>query len=268
MLEEKRLANWLNDYKPGMLSIVIPAHNESGHIENTVDDITSTLREKNILHEILIINDNSQDETEAILKTLSAKHTEVHYLNNPPPNNGYGYAVRYGLEMFQGEIVAIMMADGSDSPNDLVKFYEKINEGFDCIFGSRFIPGGKTVDYPWPKLFLNRITNSIIQLLFITSCNDITNAFKMFRRDVIAGIQPLLSNHFNLTVELPLKALVRKYKYAVVPNSWHNRKEGISKFNIKEMGSRYAFIILYCYLEKLLVRGDYLSTENETNNSD
>jgi dolichol-phosphate mannosyltransferase len=268
MLEQKRLADWLSDYQPDMLSIIIPAYNEAGHIENTINDIASTLRKKNILHEILIINDNSQDETENILKSVSSKYSEVHYLNNPPPNNGYGYAVRYGLEMFQGEIVAIMMADGSDSPTDLIRFYEKINEGYDCVFGSRFIPGGETIDYPWPKLMLNRLANLAIQFLFITPCNDITNAFKMFRRDVIAGVQPLLSNHFNLTVELPLKALVRKYKYAVVPNSWYNRKEGVSKFNIKEMGSRYVFIIFYCYLEKLLVRGDYLSAGNVTDNPD
>jgi len=246
-----------------MLSVVIPAHNEVGNIENTIEVISAKLREENILHEILVINDNSQDKTEDILKSMLDKYPELHYVNNPPPNNGYGYAVRYGLEMFHGEFVAIMMADGSDSPDDLIQFYKKINEGFDCVFGSRFISGGRTVDYPWPKLFLNRIANLTIQLLFFIPYNDITNAFKMFRRNVVAGVQPLLSNHFNLTVELPLKAIVRRYKYAVVPNSWHNRKEGISKFNINEMGSRYIFIILYCYLEKLLSRGDYLSSDNK-----
>lgn len=248
-----------------MLSVIIPAHNEAGHIERTIDEIVLALRDNSILHEILVINDNSQDDTEVILESLCQKYPEVRYLNNPPPNNGYGYAVRYGLEMFRGEVVAVTMADGSDLPADLIRFYEKINQGYDCIFGSRFIRGGKTIDYPWPKLILNRIANMSIQLLFMTPCNDITNAFKMFRRDVIAGVHPLLSNHFNLTVELPLKAMVRNYKYAVVPNSWRNRKEGVSKFKIREMGSRYVFIILYCYLEKLLTRGDYLNTEKAIN---
>lgn len=251
-----------------MLSVIVPAYNEAGQIKSTIDDISASLRENDIDHEIIIINDNSQDDTELILMSISSKYPEVSYLNNPPPNNGYGYAVRYGLEMFHGDVVAIMMADGSDSPVDLVRFYKKINEGYDCIFGSRFIRGGVTIDYPWPKLFLNRLVNSTIQLLFVTSCNDITNAFKMFRREVIAGVQPLLSNHFNLTVELPLKAIVRKYNYTVLPNSWHNRKEGVSKFKINEMGSRYVFIILYCYLEKLLTRGDYLSADSAEKNID
>ena len=103
---------------------------------------------------------------------------------------------------------------------------------------------------------LNRLGNWFIQLLFRISCDDISNAFKMYRRSVIAGIQPLLAQHFNLTVELPLKSIVRGYRYAVVPNSWINRTRGASKFKIKEMGSRYFFIVLYCFLEKSLGKGD------------
>jgi dolichol-phosphate mannosyltransferase len=87
--------------------------------------------------------------------------------------------------------------------------------------------------------------------------NDVTNAFKLYRRTVIAGLQPLLAYHFNLTVELPLKSIVRGYSYAVLPTAWSDRTEGVSKFKIKEMGSRYLFIVFYCYLEKYLTREDY-----------
>jgi len=87
--------------------------------------------------------------------------------------------------------------------------------------------------------------------------NDVTNAFKMYRSHVIPGLRPFLSHHFNLTVELPLKAIIRGYTYAIVPNEWINRKEGVSKLKIKEMGSRYLFIVLYCFLERWLSRGDY-----------
>ena len=117
--------------------------------------------------------------------------------------------------------------------------------------------GAQVVDYPWPKLLLNRFANALIRLLFWIGYNDVTNAFKLYRRSVIAGLQPLLAYHFNLTVELPLKAIVRGYTYAVVPTSWFNRTSGVSKFRIKEMGSRYLFIVLYCYLEKYLTREDY-----------
>lgn len=255
-LEVQSLAEWEAAGVPGMLSVVIPAHNEEGHIAETVRAIYTALANANIIHEILVINDNSSDRTEEILQQLQTKISSLRYVNNAPPN-GFGFAVRCGLAEFRGDTVAIVMADLSDAPDDLVRFYQKLNEGYDCVFGSRFMRGGKTVDYPLFKLMLNRLGNLFIQMLFFRGYNDTTNAFKMYRRHVIAGIQPLLAYHFNLTVELPLKAIVREYSYAVVPNSWHNRKEGVSKFKIKEAGSRYLFIIFYCWLERRLSMKDY-----------
>jgi len=238
------------------LSVVIPAHNEEGQIEETVRAFHGELEKENINHEILVVNDNSKDRTEEILKKLLAENHEIRYVNNSPPN-GFGFAVRKGLENFSGDCVAIVMADLSDRPEDLVKFYRKMNEGYDCVFGSRFIKGGKVIDYPTLKYYLNRFTNTIIRILFGIRYNDVTNAFKLYSREAVDGTKPFLSHHFNLTVELPLKAIVRGYSYAVVPNYWTSRKEGESKLKIKEMGSRYFFIILYCLLEKWLSRGDY-----------
>jgi len=238
------------------LSVVIPAHNEEGQIEETVRAFHGELEKENINHEILVVNDNSKDGTEEILKKMSAENHEIRYVNNSPPN-GFGFAVRKGLENFSGDCVAIVMADLSDRPEDLVKFYRKMNEGYDCVFGSRFIKGGKVIDYPTLKYYLNRFTNTIIRILFGIRYNDVTNAFKLYSREAVDGTKPFLSHHFNLTVELPLKAIVRGYSYAVVPNYWTSRKEGESKLKIKEMGSRYFFIILYCLLEKWLSRGDY-----------
>ena len=93
--------------------------------------------------------------------------------------------------------------------------------------------------------------------LFGIRNNDITNAFKCYRKEVIEGISPIISPHFNLTVELPLKAIVRGYTYATIPISWSNRVSGISKLKLKEMGSRYLFIVLYIFLEKMLTKKDY-----------
>ncbi len=255
-LEVGSLAEWEKAGIPGLLSVVIPAHNEAGEIESTVRNIVEALQREAVEHEVLVINDNSTDGTEEILKALSEELPSVRYLNNVPPN-GFGFALRLGLDRFQGDAVAIVMADGSDDPKDLLRFYNKLQEDFDCVFGSRFGRQGKVIDYPWPKLVLNRLANKLIQVLFLTRNNDVTNAFKLYRRRVIAGLAPLLSFHFNLLVELPLKAMVRGYRIAIVPNSWRNRKHGISKFKIREMGSRYLFVILYCLLEKLVSRGDY-----------
>ena len=238
------------------LSLVIPAHNEESSIEQTIRAFHIALETEKIPHEILVINDNSTDSTETILLGLSKEITELRHLNNIPPH-GFGFAVRKGLESFQGDAVAIVMADLSDRPIDLIAYYRKMEEGYDCVFGSRFIKGGKTIEYPLLKFYLNRLTNNIIKLLFGIRYNDTTNAFKLYTKETMNGLKPFLSHHFNLTVELPLKAIVRGYKYAIIPNHWINRKEGESKLKIKEMGSRYFFIILYCLLEKWLSKGDY-----------
>jgi dolichol-phosphate mannosyltransferase len=244
------------------LSVLIPAHNEEGCIEGTVRALSSRLRSEEISHEILVVNDSSTDGTEALLERLKAELPEFRYVNNPKPS-GFGFAIRKGFESYVGRVVAVYMADASDRPEDLVRFYRECETGrVDCVFGTRFSPDSTVVDYPLPKLLLNRMANFFICLLFGHRYNDTTNAFKLYRREVIDGLKPLLSCHFNLTVELPLKAIIRGYSYTVVPNDWINRKSGESKLKIKEMGSRYLFIILYCLLEKWLSRGDYAIKPN------
>jgi dolichol-phosphate mannosyltransferase len=239
-----------------MLSVVIPAHNEEGSIEETLMTVYEKLVEHNIEHEILVVNDHSKDRTEMILESIQTFIPTLRYINNED-HGGFGMAVRCGLDNYSGDSVAIMMADLSDSPDDLVKFYRKLEEGYDCVFGSRFARGGKVYDYPLPKLVINRMANTIVQFCFGIKYNDTTNAFKMYRRTTIDGLKPFLAPHFNLTLELPLKAIVRGYNYAVVPNSWTNRKTGQSKLKIREMGSRYFFILLYCMIERFFSRGDY-----------
>lgn len=238
------------------LSVVIPAYNESESIPETLSTLYTTLLRENIPHEILVVNDNSKDKTLEVLYDLQKTIPSLVIYTNQGPN-GFGYAVRYGLERFTGEVVAVMMADLSDSPEDLVLFYSKIQDGYDCVFGSRWIKGGAVYDYPQLKKRINRIANWIVKIVFKLKYNDCTNAFKMYRKETIEGLKPFLAPHFNLTLELPLKAIVRGYSYAVLPNSWTNRKFGESKLKIKEMGSRYFFILLYCLIEKYLSRGDY-----------
>jgi dolichol-phosphate mannosyltransferase len=241
-----------------MLSIVIPAYNESENLPVTIPEFYKLLKAENIPHEILIVNDNSKDDTETVLKELMTTIDSLRYVTNLPPHNGFGYAVRAGLDAFQGDCVAIVMADLSDSPKDLVSFYRLMErDNLDCVFGSRFIKGGKTVDYPWLKKRINRVANNIVRMCFGFRYNDCTNAFKLYKRSTIDGLRPFLAPHFNLTLELPLKAIVRGYSYKVLPNSWNNRKHGKSNLKIREMGSRYFFIMMYCLIEKFFSRGDF-----------
>ena len=239
------------------LSTIIPAHNEEDSIAKTVRELYKTLIEERIDHEILVVNDNSSDRTVEILPELETEIPTLRHINNSPPNV-FGYAVRCGLDNFSGDCAAIVMADASDLPSDLVMFYRKMVEGnYDAVFGSRFIKGGEIVDYPGLKLVINRMANAFIQVLFGLKYNDVTNAFKLYKKETINGLRPFLAPHFNLTVELPLKTIVRNYSYVWLPNAWINRKKGESKLKIKEMGSRYLFIVFYCLIEKYLTKGDY-----------
>jgi dolichol-phosphate mannosyltransferase len=238
------------------LSIVIPARDEEGCICSMVEQLHQELRLNEIPHEIVVVDDGSADRTWEMLLGLQEHIHELKPVQNKGLH-GFGRAIICGLDHYSGDAVVIMMADESDDSRDVVRYWRKLNEGFDCVFGSRFIKGGKVVDYPGVKLLFNRLANLFVRMLFRINLNDTTNAFKAYRREVIDGCRPLISPHFNLTVEIPLKAIVRGFSWTVLPITWRNRQTGIAKLKIKEMGSRYLFICLYIWLEKNFSRGDY-----------
>jgi dolichol-phosphate mannosyltransferase len=238
------------------LSVVMPAQNEEGSVGATVEGVVAALEREQIDYEVIVVNDDSEDSTAAVVEAIGADNPRVrchrsHY------ERGFGMAIRAGLDVFEGDSVAIVMADASDNPEDLVRYHRLLEAGWDCAFGSRFMPGAQVHDYPRLKYRINRLANQFIRILFRHRYNDTTNAFKAYRREVIETIQPLLSKHFNLTVEIPLKAIVRGHTYEVIPTNWTNRTSGVPKLAMKEMGSRYLFIVLYVWLESTLSRGDY-----------
>jgi dolichol-phosphate mannosyltransferase len=234
----------------------MPARDEEASLPATVRAIHQTFVRAGVPHELVVVDDGSRDSTWQVLQTLRQEVPTLAPVQNSGPH-GFGRAVIHGLNHSQGDAVVIMMADASDSPDDAVKYWHLLNEGCDCVFGSRFIKGGKIIDYPRLKLLVNRLANFLVRVGFHIPLNDTTNAFKAYRRTVIEGCRPFLAAHFNLTVELPLKAIVRGFNYRITPISWQNRQSGQPKLKIKEMGSRYFFICAYVWLEKYFSRGDY-----------
>jgi dolichol-phosphate mannosyltransferase len=239
-----------------LLSVVIPARDEEGCIARTVEHLHLELDLRGIPHEIVVVDDGSDDRTGGILRELAARIPQLQPVSNPGPH-GIGNAIRLGFERMTGDAAVIMMADESDDPRDIAGFWDLLNRGYDAAFGSRFIKGGGVIDYPGHKLLLNRLFNWFVRILFRHGFNDTTNAFKAYRRSTLEGLQPLLAPHFNLLVELPLKTVIRGYSWAVMPITWRNRRTGVAKLKIREMGSRYLFIVAYCWLEKYFSRGDY-----------
>lgn len=238
------------------LSVIIPARDEEGCIASTVQHLHLELSLHGIPHEIVVVDDGSEDSTWMILSQVAEKIPNLVPLRNES-DNGFGRAIVFGIDNSIGDAVVIMMADESDDCRDVVRYWHYLSEGYECVFGSRFMKGGGVIDYPWIKLRLNRLANFFIRCLFGIRFNDTTNAFKAYRRSTIHGCRPFLSPHFNLTVELPLKAIVRGYSWKAIPITWRNRRTGIAKLKIREMGSRYFFIVAYVWLEKYFSRGDY-----------
>ncbi len=247
---------------PMRLSIIIPARNEASSVGPTLDGVRRRLAQEGIPYEIIVVDDGSTDATPDEVMQRAAVDPAVRLLHNPGPQ-GFGRAIRCGLDAFTGDAVVLVMADDSDDPEDVIQYYYILRDKADCAFGSRWIRGGHVQGYPPVKRILNRLANTFIRLLFGLRYNDVTNAFKGYRREVIDGCRPFLSPHFNLTVELPLKAIVRGYTYAVVPIGWRDRKTGRSLLRIEEMGSRYLYIVLNIWLEKLLTREDYHRPDGE-----
>jgi dolichol-phosphate mannosyltransferase len=241
-----------------LLSVVIPAYNEEQSLPATLAELQEALDRKAIPHEIVVVNDNSTDGTAEVLRASSARDPRIRAVTRRPPG-GFGRAVRSGLAAATGEAIVICMADCSDAPEDVVAYYQKLEEGYDCVFGSRFIKGGSVENYPRLKRVVNRIVNKCIQWLFWCRFNDLTNAFKAYRADVIRACGPFQASHFNITIEMSLAALIRHYQIVQVPIRWRGRVSGVSKMRIKEMGRRYFSTLLKAMAERFLIADDVIA---------
>jgi len=240
------------------LSVVIPAHDEEASLGACLDGLTGALQRHRIPYEVVLVDDASTDGTSAVARARAGADAAIRCVRRPPPA-GFGRAVRAGLEAASGDVVVIFMADLSDHPDDVVAYYRKIEEGYDCVFGSRFVRGSSVEHYPLVKLVANRIVNRLIQALFWTRYNDLTNAFKAYRADVIRECGPYRASHFNITIEMSLGALIRGYSIAQIPIRWSGRTWGSSKLKLREMGRRYLCVLLKTFFEKVLVADDLVA---------
>jgi dolichol-phosphate mannosyltransferase len=240
------------------LSVVIPAHDEEDSIGACLDGLAGALRRHLIPYEIVLVDDASTDGTARVALARAEADPAVRCVHRRAPA-AFGRAVRAGLEAASGDVVVIFMADLSDDPEDVVAYYRKIEEGYDCVFGSRFIRGSLVEHYPIVKLAANRIVNRLIQILFWTRFIDLTNAFKAYRAEVIRECGPYRASHFNITIEMSLGAVIRGYSIAQVPIRWSGRTWGSSSLKLREMGRRYLCVLLKTFFEKILVSDDLLA---------
>ena len=234
------------------LSIVIPVYNEDKQLHNTVKKINKiSKRIKD--YEIVFIDDFSTDNTKQIIKKSIRSNKKIKYYKNI--KKGLGSAIGLGINKSTKKFVCIFMCDNSDDLSDLMEYYKIINKNnLDAVLGSRFLKKSRITNYPILKMVLNRIFNYIVKIIFLSNYNDFTNAFKIYKKKTLKELMPIVSDHFNVFLELPLKIIIKKYKYKIIPISWKGRKIGVSKFKISELGSMYIFTLLYCFIEKILLK--------------
>ena len=228
------------------LNIIVPLKNEEKSVKTLVDNLNPVLKKINKKITLTLIDDHSSDQTWTIMKQFEKDYNFIKSYKNEKLT-GFGNALKTGIEKNEDDALIIFMGDCSDDPQDILEYAKYLDEGYDCVFGSRFIKGSKLKDYPLNKLFFNRLANNLIRILFLIKYNDVTNAFKAYKKNTLDSCGPIVSQHFNINAELSLKSIIRGFKYKIIPISWINRKEGISKFRIKEMRNRYFFTILYIF---------------------
>jgi len=233
-----------------LTSIIIPARDEEKNIKETISGIQREFNQHHYEYEVIVIDDGSRDNTAEIVASFAGEDKRIKLIKNNQVH-GVGYAIKKGLDNFKGEYVIIVMADSSDDPRDMIRYLKEVGKGYDCCFGTRWKNGAVVRGYPVLKRMLNRLANYGINILFGLRYTDITNAFKCYSRKTIEGIKPILSGDFNITVELPLKAIIRGYTYSVILTDWHQRRNGKSSLKIQEVGSRYCYIIMHVLIEKL-----------------
>lgn len=253
--------------KKPTFSIIIPAYNEEENIGPTIREISQAMYAEKIPFELVIVNDNSKDKTPQVVEGLKKEIPEIKMITRTPPG-GFGRAIRTGLDNYSGEFVTVVMADLSDDPKDIVRYYYELLGGADCVFGSRFMKGSQVVEYPLVKLYVNRIVNKMLQILFVSKCNDLTNAFKAYRSHVIESIKPLKASHFNITIEMSLSAWIRRYKIVIVPINWYGRKWGQSNLRLRAMGRRYLATLIKLWFERLLILDDLMAEKSEVKAED
>lgn len=228
-----------------LFSIIMPAYNEEAVLENTLQALTAYLDQQVFRYEIVVVDDGSSDNTLALAHEFAARHPAVKAFSNTGPG-GYGFAIRVGLEHYRGDAMVIVTSDGSDSPRDVAAYFGLIQQGYECAFGDRFMPGTNVTGYPRFKLLVNRLANGILGLLLRSSYRDYTNGFKCYRRHVIDAMQPLVTGQFNITIELAVSAVLDKRNFGITANDWTQRDAGDSTFRIGKLLLPYSITLVYC----------------------
>jgi len=212
------------------LSLLIPVLNWEETLPETISGIRSL--PGGVAHEIVIVFDITAPERRAEIERLRAELTDTYGVHSVvrTSERGFGSALRAGADAATGDVVLPVMADLSDDLAVIPAMLQKIEEGADIVVGARYIRGGAIIGNT-AKQRLSRLYSKVISALTEIGCGDISNSFKMYRRDVWQAVSPR-SNSFDLSAELVVKGAALGYRVNQVPATWVNRQVGRSNFRL------------------------------------
>lgn len=228
------------------LTVVIPARNECEVLEQTLSALVRHL--SNIEHEILVVNDHSEDSTCKIVEDFAKEHPRVRLVQNED-EGGFTNTLKCGFAQARGDAIVSFMADLCDDPATIPVMLAKFDEGYDVICASRYMSGGEKLGGRAIQSFFSRFVGLTIRVLAKIPTHDISNAFKMYRREVIQNMN-IEEAGFASSMEIAVKAFVKGYRITEVPTRWRGRTKGKSKFRVLKVYKDY----LRWYVWALLLR--------------
>jgi dolichol-phosphate mannosyltransferase len=236
-------------YKKQKISLIIPSYNEEEGIKETLKNIINYLKGKKIDYEIILVDDKSTDRTIEIIKKIAYKNKKIKVIIRNTCK-GFGFSLIEGSKKASGGLICWIMGDSSDDFKTIPSMIDKINQGYDMVIGSKNISGGSRGDQNKLKAIGSTQYSTIAKFLFKLPVYDITNAFRIFKKEMINKIS-LENNNFAISPEFAIKAHIAKYKITEVPTVYKDRKFGEAKTKLFRMGMKYYFLLIKYWFKYL-----------------
>ncbi|MEV4893613.1 polyprenol monophosphomannose synthase [Nonomuraea sp. NPDC055795] len=217
----------------GRVLIVVPTYNERDNLPLIAERIRAAMPDAHLM----IVDDNSPDGTGDLADELAAKDDHVHVLHRPGKQGlGAAYIAAFRWGMSEGyDVLVEMDADGSHQPEELPKLLEALAEGADLAIGSRWVPGGKVVNWPAHREFLSRGANVYVRLILGLPIRDATAGFRAYRAATLEkiGVSGVESQGYCFQVDLTLRTVRSGLRAREVPITFVERVNGVSKMSGK-----------------------------------
>lgn len=213
-----------------MLSVVCPVYNEAENIERLLNELQAKV---SVPMEVLVVYDHEEDNTVPVVRDIAARYPfEIRLVKNKF-GAGALNAIKTGFAEARHEAVLVVMADLSDDLEVVDEMYRLVTaEGCDIVCGSRYMKGGRQIGGPPLKRFLSRMAGASLHYLTGIPTHDVTNSFKMYRREFLKSVTVESKGGFEIGMELVVKAFVSGRKIAELPATWTDRVAGKSRFRM------------------------------------